>query len=77
MRQWSFFRGDVQVMTEYKLFKADPSYSSWSLRGWLCFAAFGIPISVSVTRLYTDNFSKDVTAFSSHARTKGWQPIYR
>ena len=56
-------------MTEYKLLIADPSYSSWSLRGWLCFVAFGISVSVSVTRLYTDNFSNDVNAFSSHART--------
>jgi glutathione S-transferase len=64
-----FFCGDVQIMTEYKLLIADPSYSSWSLRGWLCFAAFGIPVSVSVTRLYTDNFLTDVTAFSRHART--------
>ena len=64
-----FFCGDVQIMTEYKLLIADPSYSSWSLRGWLCFAAFGISVSVSVTRLYTDNFLTDVTAFSRHART--------
>lgn len=56
-------------MTDYKLLIADPSYSSWSLRGWLCFAAFGIPVSVRVTRLYTDQFFTDVTAFASHART--------
>lgn len=56
-------------MTSYKLLIADPSYSSWSLRGWLCFAAFNLPVSVQVTRLYEPQFTTDLTAFSPRART--------
>ena len=56
-------------MTAYKLLIADPSYSSWSLRGWLCFVAFDIPVSVRVTRLYTEQFSSDLAALSPRART--------
>lgn len=56
-------------MTSYNLLIADPSYSSWSLRGWLCFAAFNIPVSVRVTRLYELQFSTDLHAFSRLART--------
>lgn len=29
----------------YDLFLGDPTYSSWSLRGWLLFQRFGIPVS--------------------------------
>ena len=58
-----------QAMTSYKLLIADPSYSSWSLRGWLCFAAFNIPVSVQVTRLYEPQFTTDLAAFSPRART--------
>jgi len=32
----------------------DRAYSSWSLRGWLLFDAFDIPVSVRHGRLYTD-----------------------
>ena len=56
-------------MTSYKLLIADPSYSSWSLRGWLCFSAFNLPVSVQVTRLYEPQFTTDLTAFSPRART--------
>jgi len=56
-------------MTSYNLLIADPSYSSWSLRGWLCFAAFNIPVSVRVTRLYEQQFRTDLHAFSRLART--------
>ena len=38
----------------YTLAIGDRSYSSWSLRGWLLFDAFGIPVSVQHARLYTD-----------------------
>ena len=48
----------------YELLIADRSYSSWSLRGWLPFAAFDIPVEVSVTRLYDDRFARDVSAFA-------------
>lgn len=32
----------------------DRSYSSWPLRGWLLFDAFGVPIRLHSARLYTD-----------------------
>ena len=48
----------------YALLIADRSYSSWSLRGWLPFAAFDIPVEVSVTRLYDERFARDVAAFA-------------
>ncbi|QBX99624.1 glutathione S-transferase [Rhodophyticola sp. CCM32] len=48
----------------YSLLIADRSYSSWSLRGWLPFAAFDIPVEVSVTRLYDDRFARDVAEFA-------------
>lgn len=50
-------------MTSYRLLIGDPSYSSWSLRGWLCFAAFGIEASVHITRFYQSGFRADLEAF--------------
>ncbi|MEF3048693.1 glutathione S-transferase [Pseudotabrizicola sp. L79] len=42
-------------MTEaYDLVIGDRAYSSWSLRGWLLFDAFGIPYRLHRARLYTD-----------------------
>lgn len=38
----------------YDLVIGDRAYSSWSLRGWLLFDAFGIPVRVHQARLYTD-----------------------
>lgn len=38
----------------YDLVIGDRGYSSWSLRGWLLFDAFGIPCRVHTARLYTD-----------------------
>jgi glutathione S-transferase len=38
----------------YDLVIGDRSYSSWSLRGWLFFDAFGIPVTTHPARLYTD-----------------------
>lgn len=38
----------------YDLVIGDRAYSSWSLRGWLLFAAFGIPYKLHRARLYTD-----------------------
>ncbi len=37
----------------YVLAIGDRSYSSWSLRGWLMFARFGIPVTVRHARLYS------------------------
>ena len=38
----------------YHLAIGDRAYSSWSLRGWLLFDAFGIPVQTHLARLYTD-----------------------
>jgi glutathione S-transferase len=38
----------------YDLVIGDRGYSSWSLRGWLLFDAFGIPVRTISARLYTD-----------------------
>ena len=38
----------------YDLVIGDRAYSSWSLRGWLLFDAFGIPVRTHLARLYTD-----------------------
>ena len=38
----------------YDLVIGDRAYSSWSLRGWLLFDAFGIPVTLHRARLYTD-----------------------
>lgn len=46
----------------YDLVIGDRAYSSWSLRGWLLFDAFGIPVRLHRARLYTDelpNLLKD------------------
>ena len=46
----------------YDLVLGDRAYSSWSLRGWLMFDAFGIPVKTHFARLYTDelpNLLKD------------------
>jgi glutathione S-transferase len=38
----------------YDLVIGDRAYSSWSLRGWLLFDAFGLPVNLHRARLYTD-----------------------
>ena len=48
----------------YQLLIADKSYSSWSLRGWLSFHAFDIPCEVTSTRMYCDDFARDLAAFA-------------
>ncbi|MCA2014252.1 glutathione S-transferase [Cereibacter sphaeroides] len=40
----------------YELCIADRAYSSWSLRGWLLLAAFGIEHRLTVIRLYEPGF---------------------
>ncbi len=47
----------------YRLAIGDRSYSSWSLRGWLFFDAFGIPVECSHARLYTDQVARLLTEF--------------
>lgn len=38
----------------YDLAIGDRGYSSWSLRGWLLFDAFGIPVTTHRAKLYSD-----------------------
>ena len=51
-------------MTQYDLLIGDPSYSSWSLRGWLGFQAFGIPTNITITRFYEPGFHQDLAPFA-------------
>lgn len=41
----------------YDLVIDDRAYSSWSLRGWLFFDAFGLPVRTRSARLYTDELA--------------------
>jgi len=47
----------------YDLLIGQRGHSSWSLRGWLPFAVFGIDVSVHSTRIYSDTFAAEVAAF--------------
>jgi glutathione S-transferase len=47
----------------YELVIGDRGYSSWSLRGWLLFAAFGIPVKTRQVRLYTDELATLLAAY--------------
>ena len=40
----------------YQLFIGDRLFSSWSLRGWLLFSKFNIPMQVQHVRMYSDQF---------------------
>ena len=42
----------------YDLAIGDRAYSSWSLRGWLLFDAFGIPVKTHSARLYSDELPR-------------------
>ena len=47
----------------YRLLIGQKSYSSWSIRGWLAFAAFDIPVEVRSAVIYGESFYDDVAAF--------------
>ncbi|MCB1387654.1 MAG: glutathione S-transferase [Rhodobacteraceae bacterium] len=47
----------------YDLCIADRAYSSWSLRGWLLFAAFGLDARTTVLRLYDPTFVEALSAW--------------
>ena len=47
----------------YDLAIGDRAYSSWSLRGWLLFDAFGIPVKTHSARLYTDELPRLLEGF--------------
>jgi glutathione S-transferase len=42
----------------YELSIGDRAYSSWSMRAWLLFDVFGIPVRVRRSQLYTETFAK-------------------
>ena len=47
----------------YDLVIGDRGYSSWSLRGWLLFDAFGIPVKTHLARLYSDELPNMLKAY--------------
>ena len=47
----------------YDLAIADRAYSSWSLRGWLLFDVFGLPVRTRTARLYTDEVAQLLAGF--------------
>ena len=47
----------------YDLAIGDRAYSSWSLRGWLLFDAFNIPVRSHTARLYTDELPELLKQF--------------
>lgn len=47
----------------YDLVIGDRAYSSWSLRGWLLFDAFDLPVKLHVARLYTDELPRLLKQF--------------
>ncbi|MDB5664606.1 glutathione S-transferase [Cypionkella sp.] len=51
------------MTTPYDLVIGDRAYSSWSLRGWLLFDAFNIPVKLHTARLYTDELAKVLKDF--------------
>lgn len=52
----------------YLLAIGDRAYSSWSLRAWLAFAKFGLPVHVELGRLYTPDLPALLARFGP-ART--------
>lgn len=48
----------------YDLAIGDRSYSSWSLRGWLMFEKFGIPVRVRTGILFTDDLARLLSDFA-------------
>ena len=48
----------------YHLAIGDRSYSSWSLRGWLLFEKFGLPVTCHTGILYTDDFHRLLADFA-------------
>ena len=48
----------------YTLAIGDRTYSSWSLRGWLLFAAFDVPVTTRFAPMRTDDFVKMLEEFA-------------
>ena len=57
----------------YRILIGQRAYSSWSLRGWLPFAAFDIPVEVEHAVIYAETFAADVAAFGG----TGTVPVVR
>lgn len=51
------------TQTPYTLAITNRSYSSWSLRGWLLFEKFNIPVRLAMTDIYTERFARQLEAF--------------
>ncbi len=48
----------------HELVIGDRAYSSWSLRGWLLFEAFGLPVKIRQARLYSDELPELLKEFA-------------
>lgn len=48
----------------YHLAIGDRTYSSWSLRGWLLFEKFGLPVTVETATLYTDELPRLLESYA-------------
>ncbi|SMX31238.1 glutathione S-transferase [Actibacterium lipolyticum] len=44
----------------YELFLGDRTFSSWSLRGWLMFEKFDLPVRVKMVGLYSGTMAQDL-----------------
>jgi len=53
---------------DYQLCIGDRAYSSWSLRGWLVFEAFGLRARTTMVQLYSAGFARTLADFAP-ART--------
>ncbi len=48
----------------YELALGDRTYSTWSLRGWLLFEKFNLPVKTRTARMYSDAFSDMLADFA-------------
>ena len=48
----------------YDLYIGDKTYSSWSLRGWLMFARFGLPVRTHMVGLYSGTMVDDLASLA-------------
>ena len=48
----------------YELAIGDRTYSSWSLRGWLMFESFGLPVKTRSARMYSPEFTALLADFA-------------
>ncbi|MBV1866191.1 MAG: glutathione S-transferase [Rhodobacteraceae bacterium] len=48
---------------KYDLAISDKTYSSWSLRGWLLFAKFNIPVTCHSAKMYHEEFAQMLSSF--------------